>query len=75
MRCYSLPDDDLEVAYLLKRALVGKQPHQLTVVEYDTQKPSIYDHPVGRRFATLSGVPASGWRTDGFEGWLSNPNL
>jgi len=73
---YSLPEDDLEVAYLLKRGLAGKDPASLTVVEYDPdQARDLRSHPVGRRYRTLLGVTDDGWRTDGFEGWIANPGL
>ncbi|HXU80014.1 MAG TPA: hypothetical protein VN914_01365, partial [Polyangia bacterium] len=73
---YSLPEDDLEVAYLLKRALTSKKPEQITVVEYDPkEKRSLAQHDVGRRYRSLLGVQEVGWRTDGFQGWIDNPRL
>ncbi len=32
---YSLPDDDVEVVYLLKRSLAHLEPECITVVEFD----------------------------------------
>ncbi len=73
---YSLPADDLEVAYLLKRGLAGKDPSQLTVVEWDPdQQRSLMDHEVGRRFHSLLGVTPDGWRVDGFAGWIEDPRI
>ena len=73
---YSLPTDDLEVAYLLKRGLAGKDPSSITVVDWDDgQDLGLADHPVGRRYKSLLGVSPDNWRTDGFEGWIANPDL
>lgn len=73
---YSLPDDDLEVAYLLKRGLAGKDPAQLTAVEYDPlQHRDLMAHDVGRRYRSLLGIRPEGWRTDGFQGWIADPGL
>ncbi|MGJ0485995.1 MAG: SIR2 family protein [Methylomicrobium sp.] len=72
---YSLPDDDLDVIYLLKRGLselAKRAPKNITVVEYtsdDTMR-VIDMHPVGRRYRTIFG-PAIDWRTDGFEGLIA----
>lgn len=73
---YSLPDDDLEVAYLLKRGLAGKDPGTITVVEFDPEHHrELTKHDVGRRYKSLLGIRPEGWRTDGFQGWIANPNL
>lgn len=69
---YSLPDDDVEVVYLLKRGLVHiTDPKQIIVVEYckDNQKVALGDHSVGRRYRTLFGDVD--WHADGLEAWLN----
>ena len=75
---YSLPDDDVEVVYLLKRGLAHLAPNRVTVVEY-------YDHnlqepdrtvaerraeEVRRRYSTLFGDGID-WHTNGLDGWLA----
>ena len=72
---YSLPDDDLDVIYLLKRGLgqlAQEAPRNITVVERtnDDAMRSIDKHPVGRRYRTIFG-PNIDWRTDGFEGLIA----
>jgi len=69
---YSLPDDDLDVIYLLKRGLgqlANRAPERTTIVEKtsDDSRPAIGNHPVGRRYRSIFG-PNVEWRTDGFEG-------
>jgi hypothetical protein len=59
---YSLPDDDVEVVYLVKRALGHLQPDRITVVEYDATMPALKDHTVGRRYRTLFGDGLIGTR-------------
>jgi hypothetical protein len=69
---YSLPDDDVEVVYLLKRGLSHiTNPKQITVVEYCEEKPSILlgDHPVGRRYRALFGDVD--WHAAGLDDWLT----
>lgn len=71
---YSLPDDDLDVIYLLKRGLgqlVNRAPQNITVVEKDNTRPSISNHSVGRRYRSILG-PHFDWRTDGFEGLIAS---
>lgn len=72
---YSLPDDDLEVIYLLKRGLgqlANRAPQNLTVVEKvsDGTMQAIGTHPVGRRYRSIFG-PNIDWHTDGFEGLIA----
>jgi len=72
---YSLPDDDLDVIYLLKRGLgqlANQAPQSITVVEKtdDEEMRSIGKHPVGRRYRSIFG-PNINWRTDGFEGLIA----
>jgi len=74
---YSLPDDDLEVTYLLKRGLeklAARSPKSLTVVGRATADgvTAITKHPVGRRYRAIFG-PDIDWRTDGFEGLIARP--
>lgn len=73
---YSLPDDDLDVIYLLKRGigqLAARSPQNITVVEYAPGDPpqAIGKHPVGRRYRSIFG-PNIEWRTDGFEGLIAS---
>lgn len=65
---YSLPDDDLEVIYLLKRALSHLSAESITVVEQTTQPRS--ENAVFRRYRTLFGSDLD-WQPGGFEKWLS----
>ena len=72
---YSLPDDDLDVIYLLKRGLgqlAATRPQNISVVEKtddDTMR-AIGAHPVGRRYRSIFG-PNIDWQTDGFEGLIA----
>ncbi len=66
---YSLPEDDVDVAYLLKRSLSGLNPTRLTVVELDPERRALLDHPIGNRYSQLFG-PKIDWQTDGFESWV-----
>lgn len=71
---YSLPDDDLDVVYLLQRGLrqlASQAPQMITVVEKtsDYKMRTISRHPVGRRYRSVFG-PDIDWRTDGFEGLI-----
>jgi SIR2-like domain len=68
---YSLPDDDVEVIYLLKRSLAHMPPAQITVVQYDPSRPPITSHPVGCRYRTLFGDDVD-WHPEGIDAWLSN---
>lgn len=65
---YSLPDDDLEVVYLFKRALAHLEPAQITVVEYDLTNPPLNAHEVGRRYRALFGN--IDWHPEGIDNWL-----
>lgn len=72
---YSLPDDDLDVIYLLKRGLgqlANHAPENIRVVEKadDLACQTLAKHPVGRRYRSIFG-PNIDWRTDGFEGLLA----
>jgi len=72
---YSLPNDDLDAIYLLKRGLselANRAPKNITVVERtsDDSMRAIGKHPVGRRYRSIFG-PDIDWRTDGFEGLIA----
>lgn len=66
---YSLPEDDVEVIYLLKRSIGHLSPSAITVVECDPQMPPLQTHPVGRRFRTLFGDGID-WHPEGLNDWL-----
>jgi hypothetical protein len=72
---YSLPDDDVEIVYLLKRSLAraaGTPPVAITVVEYDPALPHqrLQDHPIGRRYRTLFGDNLD-WHPEGLNDWVN----
>lgn len=72
---YSLPEDDLDVIYLLKRGLgelARRSPKDIIVVEKesDPAKQAINRNPVGRRYRSIFG-PDVDWQTDGFEGLIA----
>jgi hypothetical protein len=69
---YSLPDDDVEVVYLLKRSLARPNPPQVTVVEYDRNNPNlpVTEHAVGRRYRALFGDGIE-WHACGLDAWLA----
>lgn len=66
---YSLPEDDVDVIYLLKRGLANVPTKDITVVEYDPERRDIKNHPVGVRYRSLFGDDLD-WRTEGFGEWL-----
>jgi len=71
---YSLPDDDVEVVYLLKRGLAHiTDPKKITVVGYCEENPNIAlsDHSVGRRYRALFGDVD--WHAGGLDSWLNSP--
>lgn len=68
---YSLPHDDIEVAYLLKRGLAHLPSSQITVVEHSDPPMPLGDHDSGRRYRTLFGVDIEWW-PKGFESWTSS---
>lgn len=69
---YSLPEDDVEVIYLLKRALARTHAPDITVVEFDRENPNIAitEHSAGRRYRTLFG-DAIDWHACGLDAWLA----
>lgn len=74
---YSLPDDDVQVIYLLKKALhrlSRENPAAITIVEYDPANDRDR-HPAWQRFRALFG-DRIGWHGGGLQGWLQqNPVL
>lgn len=66
---YSMPADDVEVVYLLKRGLEHLPAQEITVVEYDQQNRGVGDHEVGQRYRSVFGEGVQ-WHTCGFAGWL-----
>lgn len=68
---YSLPDDDVEVIYLIKRSLARSPAPTITVIDYDAANPGVsaLDHPVGLRYRALFGDGID-WHACGLEGWL-----
>lgn len=68
---YSLPEDDVEVIYVLKRSLAHLSPAQITVVEYDPSNPVLSAHSVGRRYRTLFGDGID-WHPEGMDSWLTS---
>jgi kumamolisin len=71
---YSLPEDDVEVIYLLKRSMAHLAPAQITVVEFDLMMSKLGDHLVGRRYRTLFGDGLD-WHPEGLDAWLRGANL
>jgi len=67
---YSLPDDDVEVIYLLKRGLT-KPGRRISVVEYDCKNRPLKSHPVALRYRSLFGDDID-WHTEGFEKYLKS---
>jgi NAD-dependent SIR2 family protein deacetylase len=69
---YSLPEDDIEVIYLLKRGLAHLSPQQITVVQKDDKRPVLNQSDVGRRYRALFGDVD--WHTgNGLNEWLGKP--
>lgn len=68
---YSLPEDDVDVAYLFKRGLGHLPANKITVVEFDPSGRSVRDHPVGGRYRSLFGDGIV-WRTDGFQAYVES---
>lgn len=63
---YSLPSDDVEVVYLLKRSLGHLCPTQITVIQRDGLP--LNASPVRRRYHALFGNVD--WHSDGLDAWL-----
>lgn len=71
---YSLPDDDVEVVYLVKRGLAHLPADRVTVVEYDLAMPPLASHSVGRRYRTLFGDGVD-WHPEGIDKWLEQVEI
>ncbi len=68
---YSLPWDDVDVIYLLKRGLLrssGRSP-QVTVVEHAKRRVPIEEHESGQRYRAVFGRKID-WQPIGFQKWL-----
>ena len=72
---YSLPDDDVNVIYLLKRGLI-KPNLKITVVEYDNKKLGTQHNSVALRYRTLFGDFGDRvvWHDDGFDTYVNSLN-
>lgn len=69
---YSMPEDDVEVIYLLKRGLSKLDSRAITVVEFVPDgAPALADHPVGRRYRAVFDDRLE-WRTEGFAAWIDD---
>ena len=68
---YSLPEDDVDVAYLFKRGLGHLASNRITVVEFDPARRTVSEHPVGARYRSLFGDGIN-WRTDGFQAYVNS---
>ncbi len=68
---YSLPWDDVDVIYLLKRGLLRKHDAHpgITVVEYAKRRVPIEEHDAGRRYRAVFGRGID-WQPIGFERWV-----
>jgi len=74
---YSMPSDDVDVIYLLKRALGHLDDRRITVVEYVDQKEhnawdarqDAWKHKVGARYCTIFGGNID-WQPDGFAAYV-----
>lgn len=66
---YSLPENDVDVIYLLKRGLSHLSPEQITVVEWDDDRRPLNEHPTGQWYRTLFGNRID-WHPEGFADWL-----
>jgi hypothetical protein len=65
---YSLPDDDVNVIYLLKRGLI-RDDLKVTVVEYDEKKQPKTDNYVWLRYRSLFGDDIE-WFNEGFDKYV-----
>jgi hypothetical protein len=70
---YSMPEDDVEVIYLVKRGLANLDANRITVVERASsrRKARLDEHSVGLRYRALFGDRID-WRPDGFEAWIDH---
>jgi hypothetical protein len=75
---YSMPEDDVEVVYLLKRGLSDLAASRITVVEYahpdgDGRLPQLAEHSTGVRYRALFGDGID-WHPEGFSEWVKGWN-
>lgn len=70
---YSLPWDDVDVIYMLKRGLMRKhgEAPAITVVEHAKRQVPIEAHEAGRRYRAVFGR-AIDWQPAGFQKWVQN---
>jgi hypothetical protein len=68
---YSLPPDDVEVAYLFKRGLSHLDSTCITVVESTDRRVALSEHHVGRRYRNLFGDRID-WHPEGFGSWAAS---
>lgn len=66
---YSFPDDDVHVAYLMKRALQHLSPADISVVESVKKRTAKADNPVHQRYQAMFGKGFN-WFDKGLERWL-----
>lgn len=73
---YSLPSDDVEVVYLLKRGLqhLIDSPKAITVVVHSSGDNSIGSSDVGRRYRSIFGNRCD-WQPIGFRDWVEQWTL
>jgi len=67
---YSLPDDDVEVVYLLKRSLAHLSAPNITVVGHDEKLRGLSAHPTGQRYRALFGDGID-WHPEGMDAWIA----
>jgi hypothetical protein len=67
---YSLPDDDVNVIYLLKRGLINPNL-KVTVVEYDAAKQDKEKNAVWLRYRSLFGKNLV-WQNEGFDKYVDS---
>jgi hypothetical protein len=67
---YSMPWDDVDVVYLLKRGLEHLDADRITVVEWAPDPVGPEEHDAGRRYMAMFGGGID-WQPWGFDGWLA----
>lgn len=67
---YSLPWDDVDVIYLLKRGIARPKGRDITVVEYSPKPVPILEHEAGRRYQAVFGRGLD-WQPRGFVEWVT----
>jgi hypothetical protein len=65
---YSLPWDDIDVIYLLKRGIGDLPGKSITVVEWSKEPCPMAEHEAGRRYQAMFGRDLD-WQPVGFEQW------